>query len=252
MVDEVAVGGEAREGVQTAAFNLPNDERVTAEKGSKRVMLKNVQEAKFQKVLIPISQVVLSPEHLPQVSFELFFTHILAHELMHGLGPHNITVNREKTTVRQAMKELSSAMEEARADISGLFALQYLIDKGVIARESEVNLYATFLASVFRTLRFGITESHGKGMALQMNYLMDEGGFTYDPATEHYRVNLEKIKPAVKKLTAEIMTIQAEGSYDKAKQLLETYAVLRPEMKKTLDKLADVPVDIQPIFSAAE
>ncbi len=252
VVDEVAVGGEAREGVQTAAFNLPNDERVTAEKGSKRVMLKNVQEAKFHKVLLPIAQVVLAPDQLPNVSFEPFFTHILAHELMHGLGPHNITVNGEKTTVRQAMKELSSAMEEAKADISGLFALQYLIDKGVVAKESEEELYTTFLASVFRTLRFGITESHGKGMALQVNYLMDEGGFEYDAGTGQYRVNLGKIKPAVKKLTAEILTIQAEGSYDKAKQLLETYAVLRPDMKKTLDSLTSVPVDIQPIFATVE
>jgi hypothetical protein len=171
VVDEVAVGGEAREGVQTAAFNLPNDEKVTAEKGSKRVMLKNVQEAKFNKVLLPIAQVVLEPDQLTNVSFEQFFTHILAHELVHGLGPHNITVDGRKTTVRQSMKELSSAMEEAKADVAGLFALQFLMDKGVIPSDNEKALYTTFLASVFRTLRFGITEAHGKGMALQINYL---------------------------------------------------------------------------------
>ena len=252
VVDEVAVGGGAREGVQTAAFNLPNDERVTAEKGSKRVMLRNVQQAKFHKVLLPIAQVVLDPGQLPNVSFEQFFTHILAHELMHGLGPHNITVKGEKTTVRQAMKELSSAMEEAKADVSGLFALQYLIDKGVVAKETEEKLYTTFLASVFRTLRFGITEAHGRGMALQINYLMDEGGFAHDPGTGRYSVNLEKVKPAVKKLTSEIMTIQAEGDYARAKQLLETYAVVRPEMKKTLESLTEVPVDIRPIFQVVE
>jgi hypothetical protein len=149
------------------------------------------------------------------------------------------------------MKELSSAMEEAKADVSGLFALQYLLDKGVV-QETEEQLYVTFLASVFRTIRFGITEAHGKGMALQVNYLMDEGGFEYDASSGHYRVNFEKIKPAVKKLTAEIMTIQAEGSYEKAKQLLDRYSVLRPEMKKTLEKLSNVPVDIKPIFSTTE
>ena len=130
VVDEVMTGGESRAGVQTAAFNLPNDERVTAEKGSKRVMLKNVQEAKFSKILTPIAAIVLDPSQKDSIAFEPFFTHILAHELMHGLGPHSITVDGKKTTVRQAMKELSSAFEEAKADISALWALQYLMDKG--------------------------------------------------------------------------------------------------------------------------
>jgi hypothetical protein len=252
VVDEVAVGGEASEGVQTAAFNLPNDERVTAEKGSKRVMLKNVQEAKFRKVLLPIARVVLDSDQLSHVSFEPFFTHILAHELMHGLGPHTITVDGQETTVRQSMKELSSALEEAKADVSGLFALQYLIDKGVIAKGTEEDLYATFLASVFRTLRFGIAESHGKGMALQVNYLMDEGGFEYDPSSGKYRVNGNRIRQAVTKLTAEIMTIQAEGNYDKARMLLDVYGVVRPEMKQTLERLSGIPVDIEPMFSPVE
>ncbi len=251
VVDEVFVGGEASAGVQTAAYNLPNDEKVIKEKGSKRVMLKNVQEAKFRNTLIPISKVAVDASQQSLISFEPFFTHILAHELMHGLGPHNIVVNGKKTTVRQEIKELYSALEEAKADISGLFALQYLIDKGVVGKAAEQQMYVTFLASVFRSVRFGINEAHGKGIAVQCNYLMDEGAFTVDEATGTFKVNFERIAPAVAKLTGEIMTIQAEGNYAKAKAMLETYGVIRPPMKAVLDKLTDVPVDISPVFALA-
>lgn len=252
VVDEVVVGGEAAKGVQTAAFNLPNDERVTREKGSKRVMLKNVQEAKFKNVLIPISKIAITPEEQNLISFEPFFTHILAHELMHGLGPHTITVNGKQTTARQAMKELSSAFEEAKADISGLWMLQYLIDKGVVDRSFERQMYVTFLASAFRSVRFGLNEAHGKGIALQFNYLTDGGAFVYDAKNGTFSVNFDKVKDAVRKLTAEIMTAQAEGSYDKAKAMLDKYGVIRPEMKAVLDKMIDVPTDIAPRFPIAE
>jgi hypothetical protein len=252
VVNEVFSSGEGNSGVQTAAFNLPNDERVVKEKGSKRVMLKNVQQAKFQKTLIPISRVVLARAHQPLLSFESFFTHILAHELMHGLGPHNITVAGQQTTVRQQLKELSSAMEEAKADITGLWALQYLIDKGVVEKRLERSLYTTFLASAFRSVRFGITGSHGKGMALQFNYLTDEGAIEVNEQTGTFSINETKIKDAVRKLTGEILTLQAEGSYDKAKAMLDKYAVIRPPMQKALDRLKDVPVDIEPVFPLAK
>ena len=252
VVNEVFSSGEGNSGVQTAAYNLPNDERVVKEKGSKRVMLKNVQEAKFQKTLIPISRAVLTPGDQALLSFESFFTHILAHELMHGLGPHNITVNGQATTVRQQLKELSSALEEAKADITGLWALQYLIDKGVVEKSMERSLYTTFLASTFRSVRFGITEAHGKGIALQFNYLTDEGAFEVNEQTGRFSVNEAKVKDAVRKLTGEILTVQAEGSYDKAKALLDKYAVIRPSMQKALDRMKDVPVDIEPIFPLAK
>lgn len=251
VVNEIFGSGEGNSGVQTAAFNLPNDERVVAEKGSKRTMLKNVQQAKFQKILVPISRVVLSRAHQPRLSFESFFTHILAHELMHGLGPHNIKVNGQDTTVRKQLKELSSAFEEAKADITGLWALQYLIDKGVVEKEMERSLYTTFLASAFRSVRFGITEAHGKGIAMQFNYLTDEGAIEVDEKTGTFSINDAKVKEAVRKLTNEILTIQAEGSYDKAKAMLDKYAVIRPPMKSALDRLQNVPTDIEPIFPLA-
>jgi len=226
-------------------------------------MLKNVQEAKFQKVLLPIAELAVDPAQRAQIAFEPFFTHILAHELMHGLGPHTITVNGRTTTVRQEMKELGSALEEAKADVAGLFALQYLIDRGVLSAPSTANpsagsdgsatdladqLYTTYLAGIFRTLRFGSEDAHGMGMALQCNYLRDEGAIVYNESAGTYKVVIPKMKAGIRKLTGDIMTIQAEGSYEKARDLLAKYSVIRPEMQRTLDRLHDIPVDIRPAF----
>jgi len=250
VVNVVLAAGDGNRGVQTAAYNLPNDERVVREKGAKRVMLKNVQEAKFARALVPISKVVLSAADQKNVSFEAFFTHILMHELMHGLGPHNITVAGRATTVRQELKETYSAIEEAKADVSGLFALQHLVDKGVIAKPMEQTMYTTFLASAFRSIRFGINEAHGRGIAIQLNYLLDAGAFVV-ARDGTFAVNAAKIKAAVAALAGEIMTLQSEGSYAKARGLIEKLAVVRPEVMRVLDKLTDVPVDIQPIFTTA-
>lgn len=251
VVNEIYDAGDANHGVQTAAFNLPNDERITAVKGSKRVMLKNVQDAKFAKTLVPIARVVLSPNDQKDLSFDAFFTHIVVHELMHGLGPHDITVDGRKTTVRQEMKEAGSALEEAKADISGLFAIQYMIDKGVVDKAIAQSLYTTYLASSFRTIRFGTSEAHGRGMALQFNYLLDHGAFVaHDDGT--FSVDPAKIKAGVEGLTREIMTLQAEGSYAKAKDWIARMGVVRPAVQRALDKLSDIPVDIEPKFVTAE
>ena len=250
VVNTVFSAGDANRGVQTAAFNLPNDERVIREKGSKRVMLKNNQQAKFDKVLVPISKVALAAADQGNVSFDAFFTHILMHELMHGLGPHDINVGGRASTVRQELKDTYSAIEEAKADISGLFALQYLVDKGQLDRALEQTMYTTFLASSFRSLRFGINEAHGRGQAIQLNYLLDQGGFTVN-GDGTFSVDTGKIKNAVIALTREIMTLQAEGSYAKAKQMIDTLGVLRPPTKAVLDKLTSVPVDIEPRFVTA-
>src|ERR1700682_260101 len=194
VVNEVYSSGEGNAGVQTAAFNLPNDERVVKEKGSKRIMLKNVQDAKFNKTLIPISRVVLTTAQQRDLAFDAFFTHILTHELMHGLGPHNITVGGQPTTVRLQLKELYSSIEEAKADVTGLWALQYLIDKGVVAREMQRTLYTTYLASMFRSVRFGITEAHGRGVAMQFNYLTDEGAIKFNESNRTFSVDESRIR----------------------------------------------------------
>jgi hypothetical protein len=252
VVDLIFSAGDGNHGVQTAAFNLPNDERTVAEKGSKRVMLRNNQEAKFRKVLVPVSQVALAPADHASLSFEAFFTHILMHELMHGLGPHNITMGGGRaTTVRQELKDTYSSLEEAKADISGLWALQQLIDKGVIEKSMEKGLYTTFLASAFRSIRFGLSEAHGKGIALQLNHLLDYGSFKV-AADGTFAVDPARIKEGVTALTREIMTIQARGDYTRARDLLNRLAVVRPPVQQVLDRLRGVPVDVEPRFVTAE
>jgi hypothetical protein len=249
VVNVIFAGGDGNRGVQTAAYNLPNDDRVIKEKGSKRVMLKNVQDAKFQKVLLPITKVALSSADQAKVSFDAFFTHIVMHEVMHGLGPHQVTGTNQP--VRLALKDTYAALEEAKADISGLWALQQLADKGAISKSIADSMYTTFLASAFRSIRFGVVEAHGKGIALQLNTLLDRGGFVAN-ADGTFSVNDAKIKDAVSSLTHDLMTIEAEGRYDDAKALLAKMGVVRPEVQKLLDKLTGVPVDIEPNFVTAD
>jgi hypothetical protein len=172
------------------------------------------------------------------------------HELMHGLGPHDISVAGRVTTVRQELKETYSAIEEAKADISGLFALQYLVDQGKLDRKFEQTMYTTFLASAFRSIRFGINEAHGRGQAIQLNYLLDHGAFRVGPDGT-FSVDPVRIREGVTALTREIMTLQAEGSYSKARTMIETLGVVRPPVKAVLDRLTDVPVDIEPRFVTA-
>jgi hypothetical protein len=251
VVNVIFTAGDANRGVQTAAFNLPNDERVLREKGSKSVMLKNVQEAKFHVVLEPIAAIALTTRARQEVSFDAFFTHILLHELMHGLGPHDITVDGRATTVRKDLRETYSAIEEAKADVSGLWALQRLVDAGHVSAEVGRSMYSTFLASMFRSLRFGITEAHGRGVAIQLNHFLDAGAVRVD-ADGRFEIVADAICGGVTSLTSEIMTLQAEGRYEKAKSMIERLGVIRPEAQRVLDRLEGIPVDIEPRFVTAE
>ena len=250
VVNVVVAAGDGNRGVQTAAFNLPNDERVIRQKGSKSVMLKNVQDAKFRMVLLPIASVALSATDRQKVSFEAFFTHILMHELMHGLGPHDIRRNGRPTTVRQELKETYSAIEEVKADISGLWSLRFLVDKGVLPARLVGSMYDTFLASAFRSIRFGITEAHGRGMAIQLNFLLDRGAVTV-ASDGTFAVAPTRMASAVEALTQHVMTLQAAGDHAAARHLIETLGVVRPEVRRVLDRLADVPVDIAPRCTSA-
>ena len=250
VVNVVFSAGDGNHDIQTAAFNLPNDERIVNAMGSKRTMLKNYQQAKFDNVLVPISKVALAAEDQRFVNFDAFFTHILMHEVMHGLGPKNTGPGGTGGSVRQAVKELYSAVEEAKADIAGLWALQQLMNKGVLNKADERAMYTTFLASAFRTLRFGMNESHAKGMALQVNYLLDAGGFRVN-ADGSFSVDLRRTKKAMTALTRELMTLQATGDYAATKRLLDRLVVIRPEVQAVLDRLGKAPVDIRPRFITA-
>lgn len=256
VVNQVYGAGDGNMGVQTAAYNLPNDERIIRQRGSKRVMLKNVQEAKFAATLTPISKIVLRPGDQKDLDFDSFFTHILAHEIMHGLGPHATTRDGKPSTPRQDLKDAYSTIEEAKADVTGLWALAYMMDKGQLKNSlgqgalAERKLYNTFLASAFRTLHFGLTDSHARGMAIQVNYLLDKGGFvSHGDGT--FSVDPAKIKGAVADLDREFLTIEATGDYARAQALMQRYVVIRPDVQKALDKMKSVPNDIRPAFVTA-
>jgi len=256
VVNQVYGAGDGNMGVQTAAYNLPNDERIISQRGSKRVMLKNVQQAKFKSTLTPIAKLVLRPADQKDLDFDSFFTHILAHEITHGLGPHLTKVDGKDSTPRQDLKETYSTIEEAKADITGLYALAYMMEKGELAgtlgqgEAAERKLYTTFLASAFRTLHFGLTDAHARGMAIQMNYILDQGGFvSHGDGT--FSVDFQKIKQAVAALDREFLTIEATGDYARAKAMMAKYVVIRPDVQKALDKMKAVPNDIRPEFRTA-
>ncbi|MCS0606891.1 hypothetical protein NX773_01765 [Massilia solisilvae] len=256
VVNEVYGAGDGNMGVQTAAYNLPNDERIISQRGSKRVMLKNVQEAKFDSTLKPITRLVLRAQDQKDLDFDSFFTHILAHEITHGLGPHITKSGGKESTPRQDLKDAYSTIEEAKADITGLWALSYMMDKGQLkdtlgqGAAAERKLFNTFLASAFRTLHFGLTDSHARGMAIQMNYLLDHGGFvSHGDGT--FSVDFGKIKQAVADLDREFLTIEATGDYARAQAMMKKYVVIRPDVQKALDKMKDVPNDIRPAFITA-
>jgi hypothetical protein len=262
VVNEVFSAGDGAHGVQTAAYNLPNDDKVVQQKGAKRVMLKNIQEAKFKSILLPISKVVLQPAAQKDLSFDLFFIHIVAHELCHGLGPHQIKINGRETNPRLELKELYSAIEEAKADVTGLFALQYLMtqaDKGARANpaplahgpDAERQLYTTYLASSFRTLRFGLQDAHAKGMAIQFNYFLDKGAFIAN-SDGTYSVDINRMKDAVASLDHDFLTLEATGDYAGTKKMMTSLMLIRPETQKALDRLKSLPTDIEPLFVTAD
>lgn len=242
-------------GVQTVAYNLPNDEVVRAEKGSKKVMMKNVLQGKFERIVKPIAAQVLDPKLQELLNFESMFTYILMHEVAHGLGPGIITLkDGTKTDVNKALKEVYPGIEEPKADIAGLVSAQYLIDRKIFPKSYEKEIYVSYLATVFRQVRFGVAEAHGKGAVASFNYLVEKGAIKYDPKTERYDIDFAKIKNATRDLAREYLTFEGDGDYAAAKAFLDKYAVVSPDMQKALDRVAasGLPIDIAPRFTIYE
>ncbi len=248
VAQEVFSAGDTKAGVQTLAFNLPNDERVRKAKGSKKVLLKNVSEAKFNKILTPIAQTVLDPDQQKYLSFEAFFNHTLMHEISHGVGPGFITIDGRETEVKKELKETYSTIEECKADVLGMYNNIFMIEKGEYPATFREEVWATFLAGIFRSVRFGISEAHGAGNAIIYNYLLEKGGYKYDEAAQKVSVDFDEIYKSVKELATKVLMIEAEGDYPAAKALIEKYAVESPSMKALTGKLTELPVDIRPIF----
>ena len=252
VVQEIFYSGDTKAGIQTIAFNLPNDERVREAKGSKKTLLKSLHLAKFEKQLIPIADIIMDKEELPYVTFEGFFNHTLMHEMSHGVGPGNIVKNGQKTDVKTELQETYSTIEECKADILGMYNNILMIKKGVYPKEFEHEVWPSFLAGIFRSIRFGINEAHGGGNAIIFNYMFENGAYVYNEQTEKLSVNYEKAYDVLKNLAHDILMIEANGDYEGAKAMMKKYIVMTPLMTKLINKLSDIPVDIKPVFEIEE
>jgi len=251
VVQEIYTSGDARRGVQTAAFNLPNDERVREAKGSKKVLLKNVMEAKYKTIGKPIAERLLDRELLPLLSFDAFFNHVLFHELSHGLGPGFITgPDGKKVEARILLKNLYSTIEECKADVLGVWNLFYAMDKKLLTAFNERQLLATNTGLMFRSMRFGIDEAHGRGTAIQWNWYRERGAIV-PAAGARFTVGYDKMRGAVESLATELLMIEATGDFDRAQRLVDKYGKSNPEMDGVIASLTDIPVDIWPVFVAA-
>ncbi len=248
VVDLVFSAGDAKAGVHTIAFALPNDEKVRELKGSKKIIMQNVMEAKYKSILFPIAQIMIDPSQLEHINFKAFLYHVILHELSHPLGTDYIDPQSEKIPVRKSLKELYSIIEEAKADTVGLYNSLLMMEKKVIPSELQKAMFVTQLASMFRSMRFGVEEAHGGANLIQINFLKEYGAIVEKDG--YYSINFEKIVPGLKILVKEILEIEGTGDYDRAKALIEKYGKLNDNLQQKLLKLKTIPIDIQPIFQS--
>lgn len=251
VVQEAYTAGDARAGVQTAAFNLPNDEYVREVKGSKKVLLKNVMDAKYRMSGHPIAMRVLDPAQRDLLHFDAYFNFVLFHELSHGLGPGLIPQpNGERVDVRFLLKDTYSTLEECKADVLGVWNILYAMDEKLLSSFDTKQLYATYTGLHFRSMRFGVDEAHGRGTAIQWNWLREKGAITKG-GDGTFAADFTRMREGIRSLANEILTIQATGDYARAQRLLATYGVSNSEIEEVIARLTDIPVDIRPVFPAA-
>ncbi|MEY1638003.1 dipeptidyl-peptidase 3 family protein [Tenuifilum osseticum] len=244
-VYEVAYyAGDCNSGSKTIAINLPNDPRVHLEKGSRKLQLKNAMKAKFEKILLPIGNMLIVEEQRNNIKFDAFFENVMFHEVAHGLGIKNLV--NGKGTVREALKEMHSALEEGKADILGLYMVSQLAQMGELPEKDMMDNYVTFVAGIFRSVRFGAASSHGKANMVCFNYLKERGAFERIPETGTYRVNYEKMTEAMNSLAKDILTLQGNGDYAAVKKLFEEKGFITDELQADLNRVAEanIPRDI--------
>ncbi len=241
--DVIYYAGHSNAGSKTIAINLPNDEQVQLEKGTRRLQLKNAMRAKFDKILMPIAAELIVPEQRKHITFDAFFANTMFHEVAHGLGIKNTITG--KGTVRQSLQEHASALEEGKADILGLYMVEQLLNKGEITEGTIEDYYVTFMAGIFRSVRFGASSAHGKANMIRFNFFKQEGAFSKDE-NGLYKVDMEKMAAAMAKLSNLILTLQGDGDYQKVDQLVATMGDIKPELAADLEKLskANIPVDV--------
>jgi hypothetical protein len=242
--DALYYAGDCNAGSKTIAINLPNDEKVREAKGSRKLQLKNSMQAKFDKILVPIADILIAEDQRKHVKFDAFFENVMFHEVSHGLGLGN-TVDKS-STVREAMKDANSAIEEGKADILGLWCVYQLNEMGKLGQKEMMDNFVTFMAGIFRSVRFGAASAHGKANMMRFYYFQETGAFERDVATGTYRVNFEKMKAAMLSSSEQILKIQGDGDYATAKKLIEEQGFIREELQKDLDRIgeAGIPRDI--------
>lgn len=248
VADQVKGGGDNVPGIQTIAFNLPNDERVREAKGAKKVILRNVLGAKFERILSPIGILVLSQDQAALVSRKYMQDFTLFHELSHSLGPGSIVIGGRATTVDAELKEQYTALEEAKADVMGMWNILYLMQRGELPAAEKPQLFATYFAGLFRSMRFGIVEAHGKANALQYGYLLGKGAFRFDNEVDHYVVDNAKMEAVLRDLLVEILMLQARGDYEGTKALFAKWAKLDSRAEQAIARMGSIPVDIRPVY----
>jgi len=245
---QVHGGGDNENGVQTIAFNLPNDERVREAKGAKKVILNNVLGAKYDRILAPIGERVLVPEQATLTAKKWMSNNTLFHELSHSLGPGTITVDGSETTVNAQLKDLASGLEEGKADVMGAYNILYMMERGELDIADKNAFLATYFTGKFRSMRFGTGAAHAKGAAFQYNYFRETGAAEWLPNEQRFRLDFTKLEQAISDLTGKIVVIQGDGNYDAAKAFLDKYLPLDDAAKTVLGNLDDIPYDIRPIY----
>lgn len=241
--DVLYYAGHSNAGSKTIAINLPNDEQVQLEKGTRRLQLKNAMQAKFDHILVPIADILIAEDQRKHITFDAFFSNTMFHEVAHGLGIKNTLDGRQ--TVREALLDHASSLEEGKADILGLYMVGELQKRGELEGEL-MDYYTTFLAGIFRSVRFGASSAHGKANMVRFNFFREAGAFSRDEETGTYRVNFEKMQQAVEDLSRLILTLQGDGDYEGVDRLVREKGVIDAGLQRDLDRLAeaDIPVDI--------
>ncbi|MFN3959424.1 MAG: dipeptidyl-peptidase 3 family protein [Parvularculaceae bacterium] len=250
VVTQIHGGGDNVPGVQTIAFNLPNDERVREAKGAKKVLLNNVMAAKFDRILAPMAAHVLAPDQASMLLQKYMGAETLFHELSHSLGPGAIVKNGAPTTVGAELKELYSATEEGKADVMGAWNILFMMEKGELPAAEKQQFLATYFVGLFRAMRFGVNEAHGRGAAVQYAYFRNAGAVGVDEASGKLRLDFGKLEAAIRDLTRDFVIVQGDGDYEKAKSFLDRWAALDAPAQEIIASLVDIPVDIQPAYPA--
>ena len=248
VADQVQGGGDNVPGVQTIAFNLPNDEKVREAKGAKKVILTNVLGAKYDRILAPIGERVLTEDQARMTAKKHMSNNTLFHELAHSLGPGTIDKNGEMTTVSAELKDLYSAMEEGKADVMGAYNVLYMMARGELPPQEREAFLATYFTGLFRSMRFGIGAAHGKGAAFQYSYFREKNAVTWLPEEQRFRVNYNALTEAISSLTNQVVLLQGDGDYENTQIFLDSYAVLDSEAQTILRRLEDIPYDIRPVY----